>query len=262
MRQCLKQLMGMEGRTVLVTGASGWLGRVICETVAEMEANIIAVDRPGSPLETLSDLGVPIESVFCDLEQQSERDTLFEVVRGIGRLDVLINNAAFVGTSALEGWATTIEQQSVETWRRALEVNLTAAFDLSKQAIPFLRNSGHGNILNIGSIYGLHGPDWSLYEGTAMANPAAYSASKGGLLQLTRWLATTLGPDIRVNSISPGGIARGQPAAFMKRYESRTPLKRMATEDDFRGAVAYFSSDLSAYVTGQNLSVDGGWGAW
>jgi NAD(P)-dependent dehydrogenase (short-subunit alcohol dehydrogenase family) len=262
MRQRLKQLMGMDGRTVLVTGALGWLGRVICETLAEMGASVIAVDRPGSQLETLSDLGGSLEYLFCDLEQQSERDTLFEAVKGIGRLDVLINNAAFVGASGLEGWAAPFEQQSVETWRRALEVNLTAAFDLCKQATPFLRASGHGNIINIGSIYGLYGPDWSLYENTAMANPAAYSASKGGLLQLTRWLATTLGPDVRVNSISPGGIARGQPAVFVERYEARTPLKRMATEDDFRGAVAYLASDLSAYVTGHNLSVDGGWGAW
>jgi len=95
-----------------------------------------------------------------------------------------------------------------------------------------------------------------------MANPAAYAASKGGLLQLTRWLATTLAPKIRVNAISPGGIARNQPSSFVERYEARTPLGRMATEDDFRGAIAYLASDMSAYVTGQNLRVDGGWGSW
>src|SRR5450830_47059 len=231
MHQRVRQLMEMRGRTVLVTGAAGWLGQVICVTLAELGADIIAVDRPGSQLDNLTSLGGGFKPVFCDLERQTERDVLIETVKKIGKLDVLINNAAFVGTSGLEGWATPFEQQSVETWRRALEVNLTAAFDLCKQAVPFLRASGNGNILNIGSIYGLHGPDWSLYEGTEMANPAAYAASKGGLLQLTRWLATTLGPDIRVNSISPGGIARGQPAVFVERYEARTPLKRMATED-------------------------------
>lgn len=257
-----KQLMDMRGRAVLVTGASGSLGQVICETLAELGADIIAADRPGAPLDKLANLDAAIKPVFCDLERQSDRDALFEMVKSQGRLDVLINNAAFVGTSGLEGWATPFELQSVETWRRALEVNLTAVFDLSKQAAPLLRISGHGNIINIGSIYGMFGPDWSLYDGTAMANPAAYSASKGGLLQLTRWLATTLGPDVRANSISPGGIARGQPVAFVERYEARTPLKRMATEDDFRGAVAYLASDLSAYVTGQDLAVDGGWGVW
>ena len=95
-----------------------------------------------------------------------------------------------------------------------------------------------------------------------MANPAAYGASKGGLSQLTRWLATSIAPDVRVNAISPGGILRDQPEEFVKRYENRTPLRRMATEDDFRGAIAYLASDLSKYVTGQVVRVDGGWGEW
>jgi NAD(P)-dependent dehydrogenase (short-subunit alcohol dehydrogenase family) len=95
-----------------------------------------------------------------------------------------------------------------------------------------------------------------------MGNPAAYGASKGGLAQLTRWLATTLAPDIRVNAMSPGGVLRNQPKAFVKRYADRTPLRRMATEGDFRGAIAFLASDLSQYVTGQVLRVDGGWGEW
>ena len=95
-----------------------------------------------------------------------------------------------------------------------------------------------------------------------MNNPAAYGAAKGGLLQLTRWLSTVLAPDIRVNAITPGGVLRGQPEVFQERYTSRTPLRRMAIEEDFKGAVAYLASDLSAYVTGQNLIVDGGWSVW
>ena len=95
-----------------------------------------------------------------------------------------------------------------------------------------------------------------------MANPAGFGASKGGLLQLTRYLATTLAPRVRVNCISPGGVWRDQPSGFRERYESRTPLGRMATEEDIKGAVAYLASDLSAYVTGQNLVVDGGWTIW
>jgi NAD(P)-dependent dehydrogenase (short-subunit alcohol dehydrogenase family) len=258
----LEQLMDMSGRTALITGASGCLGRVICETLAELGADIIATDRPGGQLEKLAGSNAAIKPVFCDLELQSDRHALIEMVKGQGKLDVLINNAAFVGTNQLEGWATVFDQQNLESWRRALEVNLTAAFDLSQRTAPLLKISGHGSIINIGSIYGMLGPDWSLYEGTTMANPAAYSVSKGGLLQLTRWLAATLGPDIRVNSISPGGIARGQHIAFIERYAARTPLKRMATEDDFRGAVAYLVSDLSNYVTGQDLVVDGGWSVW
>lgn len=262
------ELLNLKHRRVLITGAAGSLGGMIAETLAELGASLVLVDRPGASLDVLArqiseKWGTEVEYLYCDLESQDQRRDLIATIIKSGRgLNVLINNAAFVGTSDLQGWAEPFERQTVETWRRALEVNLTAAFDLCQQAAPLLRAGGHGCILNIGSIYGLYGPDWSLYEGTAMANPAAYSASKGGLLQLTRWLATTLAPAVRVNSISPGGIARGQPESFVVRYEARTPLKRMATEDDFRGAIAYLTSDLSAYVTGQDIVVDGGWGTW
>ena len=125
-----------------------------------------------------------------------------------------------------------------------------------------LREHGKGTIVNIGSIYGVAGPDLRLYEGTKMGNPAAYAASKGGLIQLTRWLSTVLAPDIRVNCISPGGVFRNQPEAFVQRYVARTPLARMGAEEDLKGAIAYFTSDLSAYVTGENIMVDGGWKVW
>jgi NAD(P)-dependent dehydrogenase (short-subunit alcohol dehydrogenase family) len=111
-------------------------------------------------------------------------------------------------------------------------------------------------------MYGSLGPDYSIYEDTKLANPAAYAASKGGLVQLTRWLATTLAPEIRVNAISPGGIYRNQPTSFVSRYEKKTPLQRMGSEDDFRGPLAFLASELSRYTTGQVLHIDGGWSAW
>lgn len=264
----IAKLMSLRNRRVLITGAAGGIGRVIAHTVAELGADVFLVDRPGASYGSLIEeiekaWGVEVRAIDCDLELQADRDHLIEsVVRQGTGLDVLINNAAFVGTTGLRGWGTAFEQQAVETWRRALEVNLTAAFDLSKGFAPLLKQSKGGNIINISSIYGAYGPDYSLYADTSMGNPAAYAASKGGLIQLTRWLATTLAPQVRVNAISPGGVFRNQPQAFVERYEARTPLKRMATEDDFSGAIAYLASDLSLYVTGQNLAVDGGWGIW
>ena len=258
----------MQGRRVLVTGANGSLGRIIAETMAEFGADLLLVDRPGTDFDGLGGIlsrykGREDRCMTCDLELQEERDKLADSVRVDGRgLNVLINNAAFVGTSDLEGWSLPFEQQSVETWRRAMEVNLTAAFDLSKQFVELMRTSNGASIINVGSIYGMQGPNWKLYEGTTMANPAAYAASKGGLIQLTRWLATTLAPHVRVNCISPGGIFRNQPKAFVNRYETLTPLGRMATENDFRGVFAFLASDASQYVTGQNIVVDGGWGVW
>lgn len=258
----------MRGRTAVITGGTGHLGRTFAATLAELGADIIIVDLSDEGFapfaEEISqkwDVSVRVEC--CDLERQEERDRLISLLTaGDARLDVLINNAGFVGTNKLSGWVAPLADQSVETWRRAMEVNLTAVFDLTKRLAPLLSNSPSASVVNISSIYGHFGPDWSIYNETNMANPAAYSASKGGLLQLTRWLATTLAPKVRVNSISPGGVERGQPSSFQDRYCARTPLARLATEDDFRGAIAYLSSDMSRYVTGQDLLVDGGWSAW
>jgi NAD(P)-dependent dehydrogenase (short-subunit alcohol dehydrogenase family) len=263
----ITSLSRLDGRRALITGATGGIGRVVAQTLAELGAELILSDRPGAdfgPLLThlAAESPAPARVVICDLEHDDDRARLIADLRAAGPLDILINNAAFVGTSNLTGWVGPLATQSIDTWRRALEVNLTAAFHLSQGVADQLRLSGHGAIVNIGSIYGMLGPDHRLYDGTELGNPAAYAASKGGLLQLTRWLATTLAPTVRVNMISPGGVARHQPDVFVERYVARTPLGRMATEDDVRGAVAYLASDLSAYVTGHNLAVDGGWGIW
>lgn len=264
----IEKLISLKGRRALITGAAGGLGKVLADTLAEIGADLVLIDRLGSNLESFAETithqwGVKVECRYCDLEQQNQRSELIEWLKNSGEnLNVLINNAAFVGTTELQGWGVPFEEQTVDTWRRALEVNLTAVFDLCQGLTPLLKTAEGANIINIASIYGMHGPDWGLYEGTSMSNPAAYGASKGGLIQFTRWLATTIKPNVRVNAISPGGIFRNQPEEFVQRYEKKTPLGRMATEDDFRGVVAYLASDLSKYVTGQNLVVDGGWGVW
>jgi NAD(P)-dependent dehydrogenase (short-subunit alcohol dehydrogenase family) len=264
----LRMLGDMTGRRVLITGGTGHLGRVMAETVAEQGAAVVLLDRPGSPFEELEvhlmgAWGVECESIACDLEDESARSDAIRSVLNDGKpLNCLINNAAFVGTSNLQGWSTAFEEQSLATWRRALEVNLTAPFHLSQGLTPVLRKSKGANILNITSIYAGRGPDWRMYEGTSMGNPAAYSASKAGLTQLTRWLATTLAPSIRVNAICPGGIFRGQHPKFVEHYIQRIPLQRMATENDFKGAVATLVSDLSSYTTGHIHVVDGGRQSW
>ena len=264
----IKELMNLKGRRALITGATGGLGSVMADTLAELGADLLLVDRPGADFQSISQIlsqrwEARIQHWHCDLEQQDQRAELIDKLKCSGEgLNIIINNAAFVGTSDLQGWSVPFEEQTVETWRRALEVNLTAAFDLCKGLTPILKSAEGASIINIASIYGESGPDWRLYEGTSMSNPAAYGVSKGGLIQLTRWLATTIAPHVRVNAISPGGIFRNQPEKFVPRYESRTPLGRMASEDDFRGAIAYLASDMSKYVTGQILAVDGGWGVW
>jgi NAD(P)-dependent dehydrogenase (short-subunit alcohol dehydrogenase family) len=264
----IKGLMNLKGRRALVTGAVGGIGQEIALTIAELGGDLLLVDIPNSNYELIkekisSKYTINIKCIDCNLEDEKSRQALINQINNDNKnLNIIINNAAFVGESNLQGWVTDFENQSVETWKRALEVNLTSVFHLSQGLAKKLKTSGHASIINMASIYGVSGPDYSLYKGTEMGNPAAYSASKGGLIQLTKWLSTTIAPDIRVNAISPGGVFRHQPELFVKRYEAKTPLGRMATEEDFKGIIAYLSSDLSAYVTGQNIVIDGGWTVW
>lgn len=260
--------MRLDGRVSIVTGGAGHIGRVLAAALAELGSSVVIVDlEPEACREAASSIaesyGVAAIPLVADLEREDHVLRISErTIERFGRIDALVNCAAFVGTSDLAGWAVPLHEQQADTWRRALEVNLTAAFVLTRACAPHLAASGAGSIVNIASIHGIGGPVHDLYEGTSMGNPAAYAASKGGLLQLTRWFATTLAPKVRVNAISPGGVWRSQPESFVERYKARTPLKRMAVEEDFKGAVAYLVSDLSAYVTGHNLVIDGGWTAW
>lgn len=264
----INELMSLQGRRALITGAAGKIGHQVAITFAELGADLVLVDRPGQNFDELLAMlekigNINIECIESDLEDGNARTELINHLLSQDEvLNILVNNAAFVGEPNLDGWITGLENQSIEAWRREIEVNLTAAFDLAKGLYPKLRQDKNGSIINVASIYAVSAPDYSLYEGTEMGNNASYAASKGGLVQLTRWLSTTLAPDVRVNVISPGGVFRNQPVEFVKRYEAKTPLGRMATEEDFKGAVAYLGSDLSGYVTGQNLLIDGGWTVW
>jgi NAD(P)-dependent dehydrogenase (short-subunit alcohol dehydrogenase family) len=263
----LAELSSLEGRVALITGGGGHIGKAIGDGLAELGAGLILLDRSADACreaeETISaSWGRPVSSIIADLEDMGGLDIVSEVRRRADGLDILINCAAFVGTDDLEGWNEPFARQSAATWRRAVEVNMTAPFVLSQALAPMLSASGHGSIINFASIYGICAPDFSIYEGTDMHNPAAYAAAKAGLLQFTRWLATALAPHVRVNAITPGGVERGQPRSFMDRYEARTPMGRMAAEEDIKGAAAFLASDLSAYVTGQNIIIDGGWSAW
>ena len=266
MMRKLRELMDLSGRVALVTGGAGFIGRAVCQALCENGCKVIVMDRVSQSPELrqlMDEANTEISYVEVDLENEaSVRAALSEIEDKYHRLDVLINNAAYVANNSLEGWTTNFTNQDIRTWRSALEVNLTSCMVICQSLAPALAASGGGSIINIGSIYGSFGPDWSLYDGTSMGNPAAYAASKGGLIQLSRWLATTLAPHVRVNSVSPGGVARGQPQDFVSRYEAKTPLGRMATEEDFKGIIALLSSDASAYITGQDILVDGGWSAW
>jgi len=260
--------MDLSGRVALITGGAGHIGRAMAGALAETGANIVLVDIHQESLnkavkQITSNYDVEVLPLLINMEHEQEVKSVSQSVEErFGRLDIVINNAAFVGDSGLTGWICEFEQQEVDTWRRALEVNLTAPFTLVQSCAELLKKSPAASVINVGSIYGIVGPDMSLYTDTSMGNPAAYAASKGGLIQMTRWLGTVMAPQVRVNTITPGGVARNQPKSFTDKFIERTPLKRMAIEEDFKGAAIYLASDLSAYVTGQNIIVDGGWSTW
>jgi len=250
-RRPVAELGDLTGRRAVVAGGAGHLGSAAVETLLEQGASVVVVDQAAH------------DGIVCDLaDEAATRAAVHAAAEQLGGIDVIVHAAALVGTSERAGWAVPFDEQTVASWDEALSVNLTSAFVLVHEARDLLAASGRGSVILFGSIYGLVGPDPSLYEGTELANPTAYGVSKGGLLQLVRYLATTLAPRVRVNAISPGGVERGQSPAFLDRYRARTPLGRLATEEDVKGAVAFLASDLSAYVTGHNLVVDGGWTAW
>lgn len=257
-------VFSLEGKKIFVTGAAGHLGKALCRHLLGDGAIVFAADFDRHALDALeAELAVSGGAFFpfsADLSREDERVKLRNQIGGeTKQLDGAVFAAAFVGTSDLEGWAVPFADQSISTWRRALELNLTAPFHLAQLFASLLLKGQQPSIVNVGSIYGSLGPDWQLYDGLDMSNPAAYGVAKGGLIQLTRWLSSTLAPNVRVNIVSPGGLLRSQPEEFVRRYENKTPLARMATEQDVVNAISYLLSEGASYVTGQNLVVDGGY---
>jgi NAD(P)-dependent dehydrogenase (short-subunit alcohol dehydrogenase family) len=256
----------MKNFVALVTGGAGHIGRKTCERLAAQGCHPAILDKNQSAANALATelaekYSVRASTVCADImEPDSFKEVLEQINKTYGRLDYLVNCAAFYDETP--GWGVPFEEESYEAWLKVMRVNTLAPFFLSQVLCPLLKTSGRGAIVNVSSIYGLVGPDYSLYEGTEMTNPAAYGASKGGLQQITTWLSTVLAPEIRVNTVTPGGVERGQNEVFRARYEAKTPLRRMAVEDDVAGGIVFLLSPEAKYITGHNLVIDGGWTAW
>ena len=221
----------LENKVVLITGAAGIQGPEHVKAFTEAGAKVIATDIQELDVTNETSINTAVKKILADY----------------GRIDVLINNAGATGKSAAD-------------WDQIIKVNLTGTY-LCCQLIGGKMASG--SIINLASIYGLVGPDWSLYEqaeyaGKPMGVPAAYAASKGGVITLTKYFASLYAPKVRVNCVTPGGIFDNQNNDFVKKYSAKTMLGRMANRDEVSGALLYLASDLSGYVTGTNLVIDGG----
>lgn len=252
-------------KIIVLTGANGLLGKTFVKFLLAEKNTLICIDKTFKSVQKeIQKNYFSKENIFfekADLEKISERKRISTKIQNkFKSIDCIIHNAAHVGKNNLKGWNSKFENQSIFSWRQALEVNLIAPFHLNQLLIKKLKNGRNPLIINIGSIYGKWGPDWNLYKGTNLGNPAAYGASKAGIIYLTKWLACTLGPKIRVNCICPGGIENNQPKIFINRYRKKTILKKMAQKTDILGFLKFLLSDDSLYLTGQIFFVDGGWG--
>lgn len=262
----------LSGRVAVVTGAGGLLGKEHCAALSAVGAAIVALDSDESR-SAGAIAGLPTETmaVVADVTDPiSLRDALTQAIARFDRIDVLVNNAAIDDKVEGRSGATpagAFETYPLESWRRMIDVNVTGVFLVSQIFGAPMARRGVGSIVNIASTYGLVAPDQSLYRrpdgSQALYKSPAYPTSKGAVISFTRYLAAYWGSaGVRVNSLSPGGVENGQERSFVERYSMRTPLGRMARPADYRGALCFLASDASAYMTGANLVVDGGWTAW
>jgi NAD(P)-dependent dehydrogenase (short-subunit alcohol dehydrogenase family) len=251
----------LQGRVALVTAGAGPLfGRSISMALAEAGATVVTASRSKDRNEQFAAemrrLEHDAHGFVVDQEDLASIDALHDQIQSrFGRLDVLVNSAL-----ARDGHLGAFEEQTPETWEHAAKGDFAGLFQHCQRAVEAMKKQGRGSIINIASIYGVVSNDPGLYEGTPMVQPPTYNFVKAGMINFTRYLACYFGKSgVRANCISPGGYFNQQPEAFVRRYCERAPLGRMMGHEDLQGAVVFLASDASAYVTGTNLMVDGGW---
>ncbi len=252
----------LTGQTVLVTGACGQLGSQFCETLGDAGAKVIVTDSKANSgevvLQRLKGMDTRAEFIGMDVaDPQSVREGFRQVKERNKSLDIVVNAAAIAVFSPFE-------ERPYEEFMQVMQVNVGGVFLCCQEAAQLMKKQKTGgSIINIASIYGMVSCDPRIYTDCDRRSSEVYAASKAAVIMLTRYLAVHLAPHrIRVNALSPGGIYKDQGADFVKNYSHRTPMNRMANENEMNGALLYLASNASSYVTGQNLVVDGGLTAW
>jgi len=265
----------MQGRTAIITGGAGLLGKQFALALAQVGADVLladlALEGATAQAEAICKEGYSADAVSVDVTNpDSTRAMVDYAISRFGGVDVLVNSAAldpkFDPAHKDAQGANAFESYSLANWRQALDVNLTGMFLASQAVVKPMLAQGSGVIVNICSTYGLNGPDQRLYErkdGSRSFKPVYYSVTKSGVLGFTRYLAAYYaGKGIRVNALTPGGVYNGHDEEFTTAYSSRTILGRMAHQDEMSAAMLFLCTDASSYMTGSNLVVDGGWTAW
>lgn len=246
--------MNQDKHIVIVTGGSGLLGREMVNHLLSKEYIVCNFD-----MVNLEGDHKDYHYYQVDLTQEEAiTSAVQKVIEEHGDLHGLVNNAY----PRTKDWGLPFEEIPLSSWRTNMDMQLNSVFFISQQVLKHFQQKSFGSVVNIASIYGVVGNDMSLYEDTRVSPPAAYSAIKGGVINLTRYLASKFGKyNVRINCVSPGGIFDHQDTQFVSRYEARVPMKRMGRPDDIAPVVEFLLSQNSKYITGQNLIVDGGWTA-
>lgn len=254
-------LFQLDGKVALVSGGAGIYGRQISWALAEAGAHVVVasrhVDKCREFVNALRKENLRAEASELDIcSEPSIFKVRDQILSRHGRLDVLVNNA--VARAGRD-----LNHTTAGDWETSMKVNSTGLFLACRIFSEPMQQACSGSIINIASIYGMVGPDFSIYEGTELTSPVDYAFAKGGMINLTRYLASFLAPyKIRVNCLSPGGFRTSEtPAEFVPNYSRRTLLGRMAGPGDINGPVVFLASAASQYITGQNIPVDGGWTA-
>jgi len=246
-------MKGIENKVIIVTGGNGLIGKALISYLTDSGAIIVNADIAEQNESNAN-------FIRCDVtDRQSVDDMLGKVVQEFGRLDGLVNNAY----PRTNDWGNSFEAVSLDSWNTNVDMQLGSCFYICQQALRYMKEQEYGSIVNIASIYGVVGNDFSIYKDTGgMTSPAAYAAIKGGVINFTRYLASYFGKyNIRVNCVSPGGVFNHQHPNFVRNFEAKVPLGRMAKPEDIAPSIAFLLSDEANYITGQNLIVDGGWTA-
>jgi NAD(P)-dependent dehydrogenase (short-subunit alcohol dehydrogenase family) len=260
----------LDGKVAIVTGAAGILGGVFVKSLLSAGAEVIAVDLNLDNLLIEDKYSSKIHLCIVDITNEvSVNNFIKKISKFIIKIDILVNSAAidpkFDKESNKDGF-TKFTDFPLDQWNQSIDVNLTGVFIMTKAVCGVMEKTGEGSIINLGSNYGLIGPDQRIYkkkgEDSQSYKPAIYSVCKSAIIGFTKYLASYYSDTkIRVNTLTPAGVYNNQDDEFVDNYSSRTILRRMSNKEEYASAILFLSSDASSYMTGSNLIIDGGWTA-
>lgn len=265
-------LFDLTGKTIVLTGSAGRLGSNFTRSLSRAGANVIMVDtddKKNKKLEMEVSKKTKSKPIACNVDITKKGDLTRlgkKIVKEYGKIDGLVNNAFFSPRLAVKRSAMKFEEYPLDLWNTVVSVNLTGVFLCCQEFGKIMaRQKTGGSIVNISSIYGINGADQRIYGKSNLNSPPSYAATKGAVVNFTRYLAAYWNrKNIRVNTMTLGGVLDESYMSreFVKNYSEKTMIGRMANSNEYDGALLFLLSDASSYMTGANLILDGGWSAW